>query len=210
MTQTDSSRSAARFARGLALGLLALAAPLALAAQEAEGAKEPGMLDVNVGLTIWTIVVFLVLVAILGKLAWKPILDQAATRERKIQEALDEASRRQVEAAAMLEQHRAQLADARRQAQEIVNEGKAAGERLRKEIEEKARGEGQQLVERAKREIDREKDAALNEIRKESVDLALAAAGRLMQEKLDPQKDRQLVVGYLEQMAKQAAGSPRA
>ena len=208
MTHTDSSRHAVY---GVAVGLLtAVATPFALAAQEAGAAKEPGMLDVNVGLTIWTIVVFIVLLGILGKLAWKPILENAQTREKRIQDALDEAARRQTEAAALLEQHKSQLADARRQAQEIVNEGKAAGERVRKEIEEKARAEGQQLVERAKREIDREKDAALNEIRKESVDLALAAAGRLMQEKLDPAKDRQLVVGYIDEMAKQSKGSPRA
>jgi F-type H+-transporting ATPase subunit b len=199
---------------GAASAALALSTPVALAAQEAEhGAAEAGaaLFSVNVGLMIWTIVVFLLLVVVLKKFAWGQLLDHAAERERRIQAALDEAAKRQAEAAALLEQHRAQLADARRQAQEIVNEGKLAGERVRREIEEKARAEGQGLIERAKREIEREKDVALNEIRKESVELALAAAARLIQEKLDPEKDRRLVVGYLDELARSGtAGSPRA
>jgi F-type H+-transporting ATPase subunit b len=208
MMQTGASRQASRFMRGALLGVLALAAgPVALAAQEGEAAAEGsgGMLSVNVALTIWTIVVFLVLLAILGKLAWKPILDQAKTREDRIQAALDEAAKLNADAAALLEQHKAQLADARRQAQEIVNEGKVAGDRVRKEIEDKARAEGQSMVERAKQEIDREKETALAEIRKESVDLALAVAGKLMKEKLDGERDKQLVVGYLDEMGRSGA-----
>ena len=187
-----------------------LAVPGGLVAQEAEHAAEGGagaaLFSVNVGLTIWTIVVFLGLVLILKKFAWGAILAQAAAREDRIQSALDDAAKRNAEALALLEQHRAQLADGRRQAQEIVNEGKTAGERVRKEIEEKARTEGQALIERAKREIEREKDAALGEIRKESVDLALAVAAKLMHEKLDPEKDKKLVVGYLDELAKRPSG----
>lgn len=205
MTHTGCPRGAARLARGAVLAALAMAAaPLALVAQEAEAAAEGGggMFDVNVGLTIWTIVVFVFLLAILGKFAWKPILDQAQAREVRIQSALDEAARRSAEANALLEQHKAQLADARRQAQEIVNEGKLAGERVRREIEDRARAEGQAMVERARKEIEREKESALAEIRKESVDLALAVAGRLMKEKLDPEKDKRLVVGYLDEIGR--------
>jgi F-type H+-transporting ATPase subunit b len=193
--------------------VLALLVVTALAAQEAAEAEAGGspLFSVNVALTIWTIVVFFALFFILKAVVWPQILGNALAREQRIQAALDEAARRQTEAAALLEQHRAQLADARRQAQEIVNEGKVAGERVRREIEDKARGEGQQLIERAKREIEREKESALNEIRKESVDLALAAAARLMQEKLDPEKDKRLVVGYLDELARSGkAGSPRA
>lgn len=206
MTQTGSSRHAPRVVRDAVLATLAIvASPVALAAQEEAAEGGGGMFDVNVGLTIWTIVVFAFLLVILGKFAWKPILEQAQAREQRIQDALDEAARRQTEAASLLEQHRAQLADARRQAQEIVNEGKTAGERVRKEIEDKARAEGQAMVERARKEIEREKDAALQEIRKESVDLALAAAGKLMKEKLDPEKDRRLVVGYLDELGRSGA-----
>ena len=202
-----------RTGRVLMIASALLAVPGMLAGQEAAEAAEGGggsLVAINLGLMIWTIIVFLTLVFLLKKFAWGTLLQHAADREKRIQDALDEAARRQAEAAALLEQHRAQLADARRQAQEIVNEGKAAGERVRKEIEEKARVEGQGLIERAKREIEREKDAALDEIRKESVDLALAAAARLIHEKLDPEKDRRLVVGYLDELAKQGNAADRA
>jgi F-type H+-transporting ATPase subunit b len=189
-----------------AVAVASLAVPARLLAQGGAEGGGAALFNVNVGLTIWTIVIFLLLVLILGKFAWGPILTSAKAREDRIQQALDEAAQRQAEAAALLEQHRAQLADARRQAQEIVNEGKTAGERVRKDIEEKARAEGQSLLERAKSEIDREKESALDQIRKESVDLALAAAARLMNERLDPEKDRRLVVSYLDEVAKPDAG----
>ena len=142
-------------ARLAALVLSAVPGPLL--AQEAEGGGA-ALFDVNLGLSLWTVVVFGLLLVVLGKFAWGPIIEAAQAREQSIQSALDEAALRQEEAASLLEEHRAQLAQSRRQAQEIVNEGKAAGELVRREIEEKARAEGQALLERAKREIKRERD----------------------------------------------------
>lgn len=180
---------------------LALAAlgPAHLVAQEAgEGGGTP--FDINVGLSFWTLIVFIALMIILGKFAWGPILGAVESREQGIKDALDEAAKRNAEASKLLEEHKAQLADARRQANELIAEGRAAGDNVRKEIEEKARSEAQSILERARIEIEREKDAALEALRKESVELALAAASRLMQENLDQPKDRALVERYLGQL----------
>jgi F-type H+-transporting ATPase subunit b len=202
----------AGLARG-ALALLIAAAvllPAGLSGQEEEHAAEAGgaaLFDPNLGLSLWTVIIFLALLVILGKYAWGPILAAASTREERIQKALDEAAARQAEAAALLEQHRAQLADARRQVQEMVAEGKTAGERLRKDIEEKARAEAQSTIERARREITREKDAALDELRRESVELALAAAGKLLERKLDAKSDRDLVLSYIGEMTREGGGT---
>lgn len=167
-------------------------------AQGGEGGG--GLYDINTGLSFWTLVVFGILVFILGKYAWGPILAAVDAREKGIQSALDEAADRNEEASKLLAEHKEQLADARRQANELLAEGKAAGDNVRKEIEEKARAEGQAIIERARVEIQRERDAAIAELRKESVDLALAAATRLMQENLDQEKDRALVERYLTEM----------
>jgi F-type H+-transporting ATPase subunit b len=170
-------------------------------AQEADHAAEGGgggLFDINVGLSTWTLIVFGVLVLALGRYAWGPILAAVEAREKGIQDALDEAARRTEEAAKLLEDHRRQLADARRQAGDLVAEGRAAADRARRDIEEKARAEAQAILERAKREIGRERDAALDALRKESVDLALAAAARLVHERLDQAKDRELVERFLE------------
>jgi F-type H+-transporting ATPase subunit b len=153
------------------------------------------------------LIVFALLVVILGKFAWAPILKNVEAREKGIQSAIDEAAQRNAEAAKLLDEHRAQLADARRQANELIAEGRAAGEGVRKTIEEKARAEAQQIVERARQEIERERDAAIAALRKESVDLALAAAAKLMHQNLDQGKDRQLVERYLSDLSAGAGGT---
>jgi F-type H+-transporting ATPase subunit b len=206
-------RAAALVRRSAALlGAFALTAlPAVLAAQEehapAAAGGEPSLFSPNLGLSIWTVVIFLALLGVLWKFAWGPILAAAATREQHIQQALDEAASRQAEAMKLMEQQKAQLADARRQVQEIIAEGKTAGERLRRELEEKARAEAQSIVERARKDITREKDVALDELRRESVELALAAAAKLMERKLDPQTDRELVLGYIDELSNNREGA---
>lgn len=171
--------------------------PAALRAAE----DGPGLFDVNLGLSLWTVLIFGALLLLLRRFAWGPILEQVQAREDRIQNALDESRESREEAQKLLEEHKAQLADARRQASEIVAEARNAGQEVRKDIEEKARDEARQIVESARREVQREKDAALAELRKESVDLALAAAAKLMKERLDTERDRELVVNYLESVS---------
>lgn len=190
-----------------AMLVLGASTPASLFAQGG-GEGGGGLYDINTGLSFWTLVVFAILVFLLGRYAWGPILGAVEAREKGIQSALDEAASRNQEAARMLAEHKEQLADARRQASELIAEGKAAGESVRKDIEEKARAEAQGIVERARVEIERERDAALETLRRESVDLALAAASRLMQENLDQPKDRALVERYLSSLgAGEGAGA---
>ena len=175
---------------------LMIAAPSLLSAQhESEGGG--GLYDINPGLSVWPRIVFISLLFILKKFAWGPIVDAVDGREKGIQTAIDSAAELNAEAAKLLEEHRAQMADARRQASEILAEAKVAGERVRKELEEKARVEAQGIVERALAEIERERDGALETLRRESIDLALAAASQLMQESFDKETDRQLIERYL-------------
>ena len=164
------------------------------------------MFDINLGLSVWTTLVFLTLLGILWKFAWGPILEMVQAREDGIQSTLDQAANQRDEAAKLLAEHRRQMADARRQAQQMIAEGKEAGERVRQGIEEKARAEGDTMIERARESIEREKDAALDELRKESVDLALAAAAKLVQESLDEEKDRELVMGFIDELSSGRGG----
>jgi F-type H+-transporting ATPase subunit b len=170
------------------------------------GGGSGGVYDINAGLSFWTLIVFVALFFLLKKLAWGPILKLVDDREKGIQSAIDKANSANAEAAKLLEQHKAQIADARRQAAELIAEGRIAGDNVRKQIEEKARVEAQAMVERARTEIEREKDAAIDALRKESVDLALAAASRLMQQNLDQTKDRQLVEKYLGELSAKPTG----
>ena len=158
------------------------------------------MFDLNLGLSVWTTLVFLALLGILWKFAWGPVLAAAEERESGIQDKLDRAANEREAAARLLAEHREQMADARRQAQALIGEAKEAGERVQQKIEEKARAEGRELIESAREAIEREKEAALQSLRRESVDLALAAAAKLMQERLDDAKDRDLVMGYIDDL----------
>jgi F-type H+-transporting ATPase subunit b len=171
-----------------------LLSPAALLAAEEGGG---GLFSLNVGLSLWTIVVFGVVLFILSRYAWAPILAAVDARERNIQSSVEEANRLRAEAQSLLEEHQRQLADSRRQSQQIVADAREAGEQVRREIEEKARVEGDAMLERARRDIQREKQAALDELRRESVDLALAAASRLVQQSLDPAEDRRLIESFL-------------
>ena len=194
---------------GSALGAFALiaASPLGLVAQEdhGEGGGWNALFSVDVGLMIWTVLVFGVLLFVLGRFAWKPMLAALDAREKGIQDAIDEANRQRDEAQRLMAEHQAQLADARRQAQQLMADGREAAERLRKELEEKARAESATILENARREIGRERDAAVETVRQESVDLALAAAARLLSERLDGDRDRQLVRGYIDELGRSGA-----
>ena len=165
------------------------------------------MFDLNLGLSVWTTFVFLALLGILWKYAWGPVLVAVDARESGIQDTLDKAAHEREEAAKLLAEHRQQMAEARRQAQRLIAGGKEAGEQVRQDIEEKARTEGQALIERARESIEREKDAAIQELRRESVDLALAAAAKLMHQSFDADKDRELVMGYIDDLTAQDEGA---
>jgi len=182
--------------------------PVALLAQEhgAEGGGG-GLFDINVGLSIWTIVIFLTVLAVLWRFAFGPILAAVNAREETINKALEEARMRQAEAERLLQEHKEQLADARRQAQEILAEGRDAADRLRKDLEGKAREESETILVRARAEIEREKDAAVDVLRRETVDLALAAASKLLHEKLDGEQDRKLVMDFVDGLSTKSPGA---
>jgi F-type H+-transporting ATPase subunit b len=163
-------------------------------------AQEGGLLDVNTGLMVWTVIIFL---AVLGLLYWKaypPILGAVEARERRIAELLAAAQRDREEAQTLIEEQRARHEELRAQVQEMVAEGKAAGERIREEIVAEARREQQAILERARREIAQEAEQALADLKAQAVDLAIAAASRLIQKDLDGEGNRRLVQQYLDQL----------
>jgi F-type H+-transporting ATPase subunit b len=188
--------------------LAVLLTPLVAFAQEhGEEGGGGGLFDINFGLMIWTVIIFTALLIVLWRFAWGPILAAVEAREKGIQDSLDEAKSRQEEAEKLLAEHKAQLADARRQASEILAEGRDAGDRLKKELEGKAREESEAILIRARAEIEREKEAALDTLRKESVDLALAAASKLLHAKLDDELDRKLVMEYVDGISAKSSGA---
>jgi F-type H+-transporting ATPase subunit b len=178
----------------LAFALLTLTASPALAAEA--GAK-PGLLDPHYGLMTWTLIVFLLLLGGLWKFAWGPILEAVNGREQALRDAMAAAERDRAEAARMMAEQRAAIEAARTEAQRYIAEGRATAEAMRGEMLEQTRTQQAELLERARKEIESEKVKAIDELRREAVDLALAGASKLIGQKLDGTADRAIVEQYL-------------
>lgn len=156
-----------------------------------------GPLTVEGGLMIWTVFIFLLLLAVLKRFAWPAILGAVEAREHALEQQLAEAERSRTEAAELLAEHRKLVADARGQAHGIVVEARDLAEKERAAAMEKTKQEQQEMLARARREIVAERDRAVADLRREAVDLSLAAASKLIGERLGNDTDRKLVLDYL-------------
>ncbi len=166
------------------------------------GAPAGGPFTINPGLIIWTVVVFGILLFILW---WKglPVLVKSVEeRERRIQKQLGDAERANAEAQRLLEEHKKQIAAAHNEAQEILAKAKSVSEKERATLLAKAREEYDALLNRARKDIDAEKDKAIQALRREAVDLSIAAASRVIEANLDTDANRKLVTEFLESIGK--------
>lgn len=182
--------------RGLLL--LAVLSTPALAAQEGERVD---LLSPSGGLMFWTLLIFIVLFFILSRFAFKPITAAVDARERALEEAIESARRDREEAAAVLAEHKRNLDAARSEAQQFIADGRATAEKLRQDLLAETREQQQEMLERARHEIDAEKVKAVAEMRREAVDLAIAAAGKVVSKNLDQATNRELVESFLASIA---------
>jgi F-type H+-transporting ATPase subunit b len=163
-----------------------------------------GPLTVEGGLMIWTLVVFFLLLAILRKFAWPAILGAVEAREQALERQLAEAERDRAAAAALLAEHKKLVADGRNQAHGLIVEARNAAEKERALAAEKTRAEQEEMLARARREIAAERDRAVADLRREAVDISLAAASKLIGERLGAETDRKLVEQYLSTLESRA------
>ena len=145
------------------------------------------------GLFIWTIVTFLVLLALLAKFAWHPLLEALDSRQASIRKSLDDAQRARQELEQIHQESTRILGAARTEAEAIVASTRADAERLREELKQKARAEATNLVKSAERQIEMETARALQQIRKEAVDLSVAIASKLIRRNLTKEDNERLI-----------------
>lgn len=151
------------------------------------------LLTPDTGLMVWTAVTFLLLVLVLTKAAWKPILDGINKREAKLRDDLDRAEKSQQEAEALRRRFEEQLAETQKTVQLMMNQAKEDGERARAQLVAAAKEESERLLERGRRELSGETERLKESLRSEVADVSLAMAEKLLQRSVDPKIHEELI-----------------
>lgn len=159
------------------------------------------LLSPEPGLIFWTALSFVIVLLILKKVAWGPILTALEEREKGIQSSIDRAYSAKDEAEAALRKNRDLLAKADAESDKIIREGKEFADKLRSDIAEKAQAEAQKMISAAKEEIEHEKRRALNELRAEVADLAVQGAEKIIRTTLDADLQKKIVDSMIQDLS---------
>jgi F-type H+-transporting ATPase subunit b len=159
-----------------------------------------GFTDLDLGLTIWTVVLFAIFAFVLTKLGWKPLLAMVEEREKGIREAVGSAEKANEEAQRLLAQHQELIREAGRQREEIMKRALADAETVRADLVSQAKAESDRMVQRAKEQIEREKKLAIQELRSQVADLAVEAASRIVKSSMTPEAQKTLVHEFIDNL----------
>ena len=159
-----------------------------------------GFTDLELGLTLWTVVLFAIFAFVLTKLGWKPLLAMIEEREKGIHDAVGSAQKANEEAQRLLAQHQELIREAGRQREEIVKRALADAETVKTDLVAQARAESDRMVQKAKEQIEREKKLAIQELRSSVADLAVEAASKIVQSSLTPEAQKKLVHDFIDNL----------
>ena len=152
------------------------------------------------GLFFWTIAVFLVLLFLLKRFAWGPLLAALDERQAGIRKSLDDADQARKELEQVREEAEAIIGKARAEADGIISDARADGGQLRDDLRQQAQQQAQAIVENAERQIQQERDRALQQIRQEAVDMSLMIASKLIRRNLTAEDNASLIDEALKQV----------
>jgi len=172
---------------------------LAVLASEGGGGS---LISVNPGLIFWTWVTFILLMIILYRVAWKPILAALDQREKDIADSLNKAEQAKLDAQKILEENQASLAKAEEESKKIIEQSRVYAENLKEQMMKESKEQAQRLIEDASTEIERRKDAAFDELKNQIADISVRAAEKIMKESLDKEKNKKIVNKYLSEISK--------
>ncbi|MGB3561961.1 MAG: F0F1 ATP synthase subunit B [Thermoanaerobaculia bacterium] len=181
------------------IGLLVMAmAPVASAWAAEEG--EVNLFAGDIGNAVWTLVIFLAVILVLGKFAWGPMLSGLQRREQFIRDSLEQARQDREAAQAQLEEYNKKLDTATAEVLKVLEEGRRNAEVVKKRIEDKARSEAEQMVERAKREIDLAKQTAIKELYETSITLGSDIASRVLKREMNAEDHEDLIAESIDHL----------
>lgn len=190
---------------GAMVGLHGLAST-ALAAEGHGGEEEVSLFAGDFGNALFTLLIFLLVLGVLAKFAWGPLLKALQSREKYIRESLEAARRDRQESEQRLREVETRMVKAREEASAIVEEGRRDGEQVKRRIEEEAHKNADALVERAKREIGIARDSALKDLYEQSAGLAMNMAGSVLRRQLAPEDEQRLITDALSELRARGDG----
>jgi F-type H+-transporting ATPase subunit b len=154
----------------------------------------------NVGLMVWTLLLFGISMYVLAKLVFPRISEALDKRQHAIEESIDHAEQVRKDADKLLAEYRERLKEARQQADEIVTRARNAGEAHERETQEEAKATREQMMEQTRRDIEAETRRAIQEIRNEVADLTVLATEKVTRKTLDDDDQRRLVKEALDEL----------
>ncbi len=152
------------------------------------------------GLYIWTILTFLILVGLLAKFAWGPLLQALDSRQQLIRGALDDARKAKQELEQLHVESAKLLAQTRAEAAEIISRSRSDSDRFKEEMKDKARAEAAGLMRNAERQIEMETTRALQQIRQEAIDISIDIASKLLQRNVSKEDNERLIEETFKQL----------
>lgn len=189
------------FARtgALALGVGSTLFAFPMLAFASDGEEEAGfsVLLPQMDEFIPMLLAFFVLLFVLGKFGWPMFAGMLEKREGTIKDSLEKSEAARIESEKLLEEYKAQLADAKAQAQQIVADAKKAGEAAQADITTKAQEEASAMIAKAKAAIETEKKIAIAELQGSVADTSIAVAAKLVGEDLDDAEHRKIIERYV-------------
>jgi len=162
-------------------------------ADAGHGEAEVGLLDVTMGPFLWQLILFLILLTILGKFVWPPILNGLREREGKIHGDLKHAEDAAKQATKTLEEYKQQLADAQKQAQQIIDQSRGDALKVGAQLKEQAQADINSAKQRAEADINSAKERAVSEIYEQTATLATQVAGQILRREINAQDQEALV-----------------
>jgi F-type H+-transporting ATPase subunit b len=153
------------------------------------------------GLIIWQAIIFILLVILLSKFAWKPILSSLKEREESIQNALDTADKARAEMAKLTSDNEKLLKEARDERDKMLKEAREIANRLKDEAQSDAKKAADKIINDARAAINVEKEAALRDVKTQVAMFSLEVAEKLMKKNLSSDKEQKgLIEGYIKDL----------
>ena len=151
------------------------------------------MVEVHGGLLFWSVITFLLLLVVLKKVAWGPILSALESREEEIKNALSAAEKAKEEAEKVSSDYEKSMKDAQIKAQKIISDSKVAAEKVKTDIEKAAEEKAELMLINAKEQINAEKENAIKDIRDIAIDLSIDIASKVIEKNIDSEENRRLI-----------------